>query len=365
MSDDKEKLLKKMTPTDFAQDKALLYRICCFNWIPTENPGYPRPDRVKMVFKVCNGIPIDFGKLVFDQVVYQSRLGNRKWNLVFPSLIYQLLLREAPIVQDAEISLTPILTYKRVATLVSVKQEATQTIKKERGRSEAPTVRAAGSKTITRSKGRSKEVSMFLILNTILALFISFAKAYDPSPLQDFCVAIDDPKNGVFVNGKFCKDPKQAKAEDFFFSGLNKAGNTDNDVKSNVTTVNVDQIPGLNTMGISLVRIDYAPYGQNPPHTHPRATEILVLQEGTLYIGFVSSNQDNNHLFAKVLQPGDVNIGKTRAVAFAGLSSQNAGVIRIADTVFGSMPQVNPDVLAMAFQLDVNVVKDLEAKFKN
>uniref|UniRef100_A0A1J3HD51 Germin-like protein n=1 Tax=Noccaea caerulescens TaxID=107243 RepID=A0A1J3HD51_NOCCA len=220
-------------------------------------------------------------------------------------------------------------------------------------------------------------VSMSLVLITLLALVISFVKAYDPSPLQDFCVAIDDPKDGVFVNGKFCKDLKQAKADDFFFPGLNMAGNTNNKVKSNVTTVNVEQIPGLNTMGISLVRIDYAPYGQNPPHTHPRATEILVLLEGTLYVGFVSSNQDNNRLFAKILQPGDVfvfpigmihfqvNIGKVPAVAFAGLSSQNAGVITIADTVFGSNPPINPDFLAMAFQLDVNIVKDLEAKFKN
>ncbi|KAL1189598.1 Germin-like protein subfamily 1 member 14 [Cardamine amara subsp. amara] len=59
--------------------------------------------------------------------------------------------------------------------------------------------------------------SKSLILITISALVISFAKAYDPSPLQDFCVAINDLKNGDFVNGKFCKDPKQVKAEDFFY----------------------------------------------------------------------------------------------------------------------------------------------------
>ncbi|CAH2079828.1 unnamed protein product [Thlaspi arvense] len=217
--------------------------------------------------------------------------------------------------------------------------------------------------------------SQSLIAIITLALVITFGNAYDPSPLQDFCVAVKSLNNGVFLNGKFCKDPKQAKADDFFFSGLNKAGNTNNDVKSNVTTVNVDQIPGLNTMGISLVRIDYAPYGQNPPPTHPRATEILVLIEGTLYVGFVSSNQDNNRLFAKILHPGDVfvfpigmihfqvNIGKIPAVAFAGLSSQNAGVITIANTVFGSKPPINPEILSQAFQLDANVVKDLEVKF--
>ena len=179
----------------------------------------------------------------------------------------------------------------------------------------------------------------------------------------------------MFVNGKFCEDPKLAKPDDFFFQGLNKPGNTSNPNGSNVTNVNVDALPGLNTLGIQLVRIDYAPYGGlNPPHTHPRGTEILVVLEGTLYVGFVTSNPDNR-LFAKVLNPGDVfvfpiglihfqlNIAKTPAVAFAGLSSQNAGVITVADAVFGATPPINPDVLAKAFQLDKKIVTDLQSKF--
>ncbi|POO02969.1 LOW QUALITY PROTEIN: Bicupin, oxalate decarboxylase/oxidase [Trema orientale] len=105
----------------------------------------------------------------------------------------------------------------------------------------------------------------FLLSLAVVALAASIASAYDPSPLQDFCVAVDDPNKALFVNGKFCKDPKLAKAEDFFTSGLNIPGDTNNKVGSSVTTVNVDKIPGLNTLGISLVRIDYAPYGQNPP----------------------------------------------------------------------------------------------------
>ncbi|KAK0599560.1 hypothetical protein LWI29_006373 [Acer saccharum] len=214
----------------------------------------------------------------------------------------------------------------------------------------------------------------FLVAFVVLALASSFASASDPSPLQDFCVAIDDYKSGVFVNGKFCKDPKLATPNDFFFSGLNIPKDTSNPIGSNVTQVNVAQIAGLNTLGVSLARIDYAPYGQNPPHTHPRASEILFVQEGTLYVGFVTSNPDNK-LFTKVLNKGDVfvfpvglihfqfNIGKTNAVAFAGLSSQNPGVITIANAVFGSDPPINPDFLARAFQLDQKVVKSLQAKF--
>ncbi|KAL9344603.1 hypothetical protein Peur_062278 [Populus x canadensis] len=215
----------------------------------------------------------------------------------------------------------------------------------------------------------------FLLVFVLLTLASSIASASDPSPLQDFCVAINDPKAAVFVNGKFCKDPKLATANDFSFSGLNIPRDTGNRVGSNVTLLNVDQIPGLNTLGISLARIDYAPNGGlNPPHTHPRATEILVVVEGTLYVGFVTSNPENRFI-SKVLYPGDVfvfpfglihfqlNIAKTPAVVFAGLSSQNPGTITIANAVFGSDPLINPDVLAKAFHLDIKIVNYLQKLF--
>ncbi|GKV03504.1 hypothetical protein SLEP1_g15793 [Rubroshorea leprosula] len=58
-----------------------------------------------------------------------------------------------------------------------------------------------------------------------------------------------------------------------------------------------------------------------------------------------------------------LNIGKTPAVAFAALSSQNPGTITIANSVFGSNPPINPDVLTKAFMLDKNVVKYLQSRF--
>ncbi|XP_077242841.1 putative germin-like protein 2-1 [Tasmannia lanceolata] len=215
-----------------------------------------------------------------------------------------------------------------------------------------------------------------ILVIVLISLASSLTFASDPSPLQDFCVA--DNKSPVLVNGKVCKDPKLVKANDFFKKGLNKAGNTDNRVGSNVTQVNVAQIPGLNTLGISMARIDFAPYGLNPPHTHPRATEMIVVQEGTLYVGFVTSNLANgqNRLISKVLNKGDVfvfpiglihfqfNVGKTNAVAIAALSSQNPGVITIANAVFGSNPSISDDVLAKAFQVDKSLVDHLQALFK-
>ncbi|KAM3729582.1 hypothetical protein ACB098_12G023500 [Castanea mollissima] len=204
----------------------------------------------------------------------------------------------------------------------------------------------------------------YIVTVALFALAFSLASASDPDPLQDFCVALKDyseySKSAVFVNGKFCKDPKLVKAEDFFFKGLNIVGNTDNKVGSNVTTVNVDTLPGLNTLGISLARIDFAPYGEI----------LLILTLGTLFVGFVTSNPENG-LFTKTLNKGDVfvfpvglihfqfNVGKTNAIAISGLSSQNAGVITIADAVFGSNPSINPKFLTKAFQLDKNVVEEL------
>ncbi|EOA18496.1 hypothetical protein CARUB_v10007047mg [Capsella rubella] len=210
-----------------------------------------------------------------------------------------------------------------------------------------------------------KNLSSLAILS-LLALTLPLAIASDPSPLQDFCIGVNNPSNALFVNGKFCKDPK--------LSGLDKSRSTESSpVGSNVTTVNVDQIPGLNTLGISLVRIDYGVNGQNPPHTHPRATEILLVQEGTLLVGFFSSSPDNR-LFNKTLNKGDVfvfpeglihfqvNIGKQPAVALAALNSQNPGVIVISNTLFWSSPPIDPNVLAKSFQLDPKVIMDLQKK---
>jgi hypothetical protein len=103
-------------------------------------------------------------------------------------------------------------------------------------------------------------------------------------------------------------------------------------------------------------------------------SEILTVLEGSLYVGFVTSNP-NNQLISKVLQKGDVfvfpvglvhfqqNVGNGNAISISALSSQNPGVIAIASAVFGSKPSISNDVLAKAFQLDKSVVDYLQAKF--
>ncbi|KAK9699880.1 hypothetical protein RND81_08G201400 [Saponaria officinalis] len=211
----------------------------------------------------------------------------------------------------------------------------------------------------------------------VVALVQFVAHATDPTQLQDFCVAESDPNKALFINGMFCKNPNDVTPEDFLFRGLDVPRNTDNKVGSNVTLITATQLPGLNTLGVAMARVDYAPFGLNPPHTHPRATELFTVIEGTIYAGFVTSNLQNggNKFFSKILNKGDVfvfpqglihfqfNIGNTPALAISALSSQNPGLNTIANAVFGSDPPISVDVLSKAFQLDSNVVKYLQSKF--
>ncbi|KAH6790150.1 RmlC-like cupins superfamily protein [Perilla frutescens var. frutescens] len=213
---------------------------------------------------------------------------------------------------------------------------------------------------------------MILFLSLVAIACANLVVAHEPSPLQDFCVA--DFNSSARVNGFACLDPKQVTAEHFHLRGLNIAGNTSNPLGSFINRPTVHEIPGLNTLGISTVRVDYQPRGVVPPHRHPRAAEILTVLEGTVLAGFVTSEPENK-LISKVLHKGDVfvfpfglihfqqNVGENDAVTIAFLSSQNPGVIAIANAVFGSNPPINADVLAKAFQVDNSVVTKLQAPY--
>ncbi|KEH37070.1 putative germin, rmlC-like cupin domain-containing protein [Medicago truncatula] len=203
----------------------------------------------------------------------------------------------------------------------------------------------------------------------LLALSLLAVFAADATTLQDFCVT-----NPIGQGNSLCKDPKLVEANDFFFSGLHIAGNTTNAAGSKVTPVFAAQLPGLNTLGISMARVDIAPWGVNPPHSHPRATEIFTVLEGTLEVGFITSNPENRH-FSKVLHKGDVfvfpiglihyqrNIGHDNVIAIAALSSQNPGAITIGNAVFGATPEIASEVLIKAFQLEKNAINYLQSKF--
>ncbi|CAN6724421.1 unnamed protein product [Malus baccata var. baccata] len=209
----------------------------------------------------------------------------------------------------------------------------------------------------------------------VFALFlVAFATVFgssaaDPDMLQDICVA--DLTAAVKVNGFVCKNAANATAEDFFFTGLAKPGLTNNTFGSLVTLANVEKIPGLNTLGVSLARIDYAPGGINPPHTHPRATEIVFVLEGALDVGFITTA---NKFISKTIKQGEVfvfpkglvhfqnNNGKSSASVIAAFNSQLQGTQNIALTLFAATPEVPDNVLTKTFKLGTKEVDNIKSK---
>ncbi|XP_060216767.1 germin-like protein subfamily 1 member 7 [Lycium barbarum] len=160
----------------------------------------------------------------------------------------------------------------------------------------------------------------FITTLAIATFFPPTAYAYDSNPLQDICVAVNDSKASasfyftyaVFVNGKICKDPKLVKVDDFFASGLNVSG-------------------------------------------------IVVPGFGFFVPG--AANFFKNHLFSKILNPGDVfvfpkglihfqyNVGHKKATVLVFFNGQNPGLITIPGSILTSEPTVPDNILAKGFQL--------------
>ncbi|PKI63170.1 hypothetical protein CRG98_016355 [Punica granatum] len=194
--------------------------------------------------------------------------------------------------------------------------------------------------------------------------------AADPDPLQDFCVA--DLNSSASVNGFPCKPSSEVTSSDFFFDGFTKEGNVSNVFGLRVTSANVLSFPGLNTLGMSMNRVEFAPGGLNSPHSHPRATELGVVVQGKLLVGLVTTS---NVFYSKEVGPGELfviprglvhfqrNIGEGKALSFTAFNSQLPGAVFTAPTLFAATPTVPNEVLTQAFQVDENVVNQIKSKF--
>ncbi|XP_059443729.1 germin-like protein subfamily T member 2 [Corylus avellana] len=211
---------------------------------------------------------------------------------------------------------------------------------------------------------------MLSCLVMLLLLPLPSLLAADPDPLQDFCVA--DLSASTSVNGFLCKPASNVSSDDFFFDGLSKEGNTTNVFGSRVTAANVLSFPGLNTLGSSINRVDFAPGGINPPHSHPRASETGVVISGQLLVGFVTTG---NVYFSKVISAGQIfviprglvhfqkNVGQEKALAFTSFNSQLPGADVLPLNLFASTPPIPNDVLTKAFQVGDDVVNSIKSKF--
>ncbi|KAK9948078.1 hypothetical protein M0R45_003666 [Rubus argutus] len=201
----------------------------------------------------------------------------------------------------------------------------------------------------------------------IFPIFFAFVLLLSTShaAVQDFCVA--DYKAPEGPAGYSCKQPARVTVDDFVFSGLGVAGNTTNIIKAAVTPAFAAQFPGVNGLGISLARLDLAPGGVIPFHTHPGASEVLVLVQGTLVAGFISSD---NTVYLKTLKKGDVmifpqgllhfqvNAGGSSALAFVSFSSPSPGLQILDFALFKN--NLPTSLIAATTFLDVAQIKKLK-----
>lgn len=214
--------------------------------------------------------------------------------------------------------------------------------------------------------------SILILLFSILVLLSSPLPSLsaDPDPLQDFCIA--DLQAQISINGFPCKPASNVTSNDFFFDGLAREGDTNNIFGSSVVQGNVLEFPALNTLGISMNRVDIAPGGMNPPHSHPRATETGVLIQGKLLVGLISTT---NVFYAKNLTAGEMfviprglvhfqmNVGKEKALIFTAFNSHLPGAVVVSVNLFGSRPSVPNNVLTKAFQVEQSVIDQIKSKF--
>lgn len=217
--------------------------------------------------------------------------------------------------------------------------------------------------SITQEKMYPKLLVLVLTNFYIICLL---ALASDPDPVQDFC--IPNTRKSRF-NFSPCKNSKLLTPDDFIFSGVKSPGNF-SDTGLAAVSVNPLIFPGLNTLGMSFVRADLKIGGINPPHFHPRATEIAYILRGKVYSGFVDSN---NRVFSKVIEQGEVmvfprglvhfqmNVGEIPATIFGCFNSQNPGNMKIPATIFGS--GINDELLEKVFGLSLKQIAAIRRKF--
>ncbi|TYH69192.1 hypothetical protein ES332_D05G038100v1 [Gossypium tomentosum] len=204
---------------------------------------------------------------------------------------------------------------------------------------------------------KTSAINMFIPIFFILSFLFSSTNA------ADFCVG--DLNGPAGPAGYSCK--KTVTVNDFVYSGLAATGNTSNLIKAAVTPAFSAQFPGVNGLGISIARLDLAVGGVIPMHIHPGASEVLVVIQGTICAGFISSA---NKVYFKSLNKGDImvfpqgllhfqiNAGKTQSLAFVSFSSPDPGLQILDFALFAN--DLPTDIIEETTFLDAAQIKKLK-----
>eukprot|EP00250_Pteridium_aquilinum_P000206 c10231_g1_i1 orf=51-710(+) len=215
----------------------------------------------------------------------------------------------------------------------------------------------------------ARGLTLILVVAAIFSSYMPKMEGADSDPLQDYCIA--DFNQPVHVTGYACKPASEVTVEDFIHDGLAQRASTYNINNATATLAFVERFPALNSLGLSMARLDLDVGGIIPPHTHPRGSEIIFVIQGSLYAGFIDTH---NKLFARVINPGEVmifprglihfqlNVGSSPAFAIVSLNAQEPGLQFIANSMFGSLG-LKLDVLEKTFLIPTHEALHLHTIF--
>ncbi|XP_031736138.1 putative germin-like protein 9-2 [Cucumis sativus] len=200
----------------------------------------------------------------------------------------------------------------------------------------------------------TKSTTFFFFFFFFILSIFSMAKSSDPDPVVDY---LTSPLDAI-INGTF-----------FTFTGLRSAF-TDFPSNFKPTKATFSEFPALLSQSVSMAILQYPAGSINPPHSHPRSAELLLVVSGSLQVGFVDTA---NQFFNQTLQVGDLflfpkglvhfqlNVDpRNSATAIATFASANPGTVALpSSTVFTS--GISDEVLAEAFKTDVAVIQSIRA----
>jgi len=199
----------------------------------------------------------------------------------------------------------------------------------------------------------------FALASTVLASLPLFATAANDQGAK--AQAVRDAITGV-------QKINALEDKDFVFDFTDPAITPVKGDGGKLISANVGNFAALVGQGLAMTLGSMEPCGINTPHTHPRATEILLVLNGTIQSGFVAENgarfvmNEVTEYSAMVFPRGSIhfqaNLGCERVDFVAALSEEDPGTLQIAQGFFTLPPDVVGPTLGGLGSQEVTQWKD-------